>query len=351
MKAVAIFEHGGVEKLTLTDLPRPSIGPDEVLINVKAVAMNHLDLWVREGLPGLKLEFPFTLGSDAAGVIAEVGSRVRDPSTGSGQALQVGQRVTINPGWWCGRCEYCLSGQECLCVEFKIFGEHLPGGYAEFMRVPARNVLPIPDDFSFEEAAAVPLAFLTAWRALITQARVMPGDDVLILGVGGGVASAAVQIAKLAGARVFAASSSDAKLKRAQELGADILINSKEKEFEREVWQITSKRGVDVVFDSIGAATWFKSMRALRKGGRLVTVGATSGPNPTEEIRLIFAKQISIIGSTMSTQKEFRDVMKLVFRRQLKPVIDKIFPLEEARAAHERLARGEQFGKIVLKVS
>lgn len=348
MKAVAIFEHGGVDKLTLTDLPRPSIGPDEVLINVKAVAMNHLDLWVREGLPGLKLDFPFTLGSDVAGVIAQVGVQV--PSAGSAQA-QVGQRVTINPGWWCGRCEYCIAGQESSCVEFKIFGEHLPGGYAEFMRVPARNVLPIPDDFSFEEAAAAPLAFLTAWRALITQARVMPGDDVLILGVGGGVASAAVQIAKLAGARVFATSSSDAKLKRAQGLGADILINSKEKEFEREVWQITNKRGVDVVFDSIGAATWAKSIRALRKGGRLVTVGATSGPNPTEEIRLIFWKQISIIGSTMSTQKEFRDVMKLVFRRQLKPVIDKIFPLEEARAAHERLARGEQFGKIVLKVS
>ncbi len=343
MKAVAIFEHGGVDKLTLTDLPRPSIGPDEVLINVKAVAMNHLDLWVREGLPGLKLEFPFTLGSDVAGVIAEVGAQVRD--------WQVGQRVTINPGWWCGRCEYCLAGQESLCVEFKIFGEHLPGGYAEFIRVPARNLLSIPDDFSFEEAAAAPLAFLTAWRALITQARVIPGDDVLILGVGGGVASAALQVAKLVGARVFATSSSDAKLKRAQELGADILINSKEKEFEREVWRITNKRGVDVVFDSIGAATWLKSIRALRKGGRLVTVGATSGPNPTEEIRLIFWKQISIIGSTMSTQKEFREVMKLVFHRRLKPVIDKIFPLEEARAAHERLARGEQFGKIVLKVS
>ncbi len=343
MKAVAIFEHGGVDKLILTDLPRPSIGPDEVLLNVKAVAMNHLDLWVREGLPGLKLEFPFTLGSDVAGVIAEVGARVRD--------WQVGQRVTINPGWWCGRCEYCLAGQESLCVEFKIFGEHLPGGYAEFIRVPARNLLSIPDDFSFEEAAAAPLAFLTAWRALITQARVQPGDDVLVLGVGGGVASAALQVAKLVGARVFATSSSDAKLKRAQELGADILINSKEKEFEREVWQITNKRGVDVVFDSIGAATWLKSIRALRKGGRLVTVGATSGPNPTEEIRLIFWKQISIIGSTMSTQKEFREVMKLVFRRRLKPVIDKVFPLEEARAAHERLARGEQFGKIVLKVS
>ncbi len=342
MKAVAIYEHGGPEKLTLTDLPKPTFGPDDVLINVQAVAMNRLDLWVREGLPNLKIEYPFVLGSDVAGVVSEVGANV--------QGLGTGQRVTINPGWWDTQCEYCLAGQECLCVNFKLFGEHLPGGYAEFMRVPGRNVLPIPDDFSFEETAAAPLAFLTAWRALITQARVTPGEDVLILGIGGGVASAAIQIAKLAGARVFATSSSDAKLLRAKELGADILINHKEKEFEREAFQITNKRGVDVVLDSVGAATWIKSIRALRKGGRLVTVGATSGPNPQEEIRYIFWKQVSIIGSTMSTQKEFRDVMKLVFQRKLKPVVDNVFPLEQAREAHERLARGEQFGKIVLKV-
>ncbi len=342
MRAVAIFEHGGPEKLTLTDLPKPTIGPDDVLINVKAVAMNHLDLWVREGLPNLKIEYPFILGSDVAGVIAEVGANV--------QGLTTGQRVTINPGWWDTKCEYCLAGQECLCVEFKLFGEHLPGGYAEFMRVPARNVLPIPDDFSFEETSAAPLAFLTAWRALITQARLKPGEDVLILGIGGGVASAAIQVAKLAGARVFATSSSDAKLERAKELGADILINHKAKEFEREAFQITNKRGVDVVLDSVGAATWIKSIRALRKGGRMVVVGSTSGPNPTEDVRYIFWKQISIIGSTMSTQKEFRDVMKLVFQRKLKPVVDQVFPLEQAREAHERLARGDQFGKIVLRV-
>ncbi|HEY6043196.1 MAG TPA: alcohol dehydrogenase catalytic domain-containing protein, partial [Anaerolineae bacterium] len=208
MKAVAIFEHGGVDKLTLTDLPKPAPGVDDVVINVKTVALNHLDLFVRQGLPGLKLEFPFTLGSDIAGVVADVGTHV--------EGLTPGQRVTINPGWWDTTCEYCRAGEECLCVDFKIFGEHLPGGYAEYMRVPARNVLPIPDDMPFEEIVAAPLAFLTAWRALITRAQVRPGEDVLITGVGGGVASAAVQIARLAGARVFATSSSNEKLARAK---------------------------------------------------------------------------------------------------------------------------------------
>ena len=343
MKAVALFEHGGVDKLTLTDLPKPTPGPDEVIINVKTVAMNHLDLWVRQGLPGLKIEFPFTLGSDIAGVIAELGS--------SAKGLSVGQRVTINPGWWDTTCEYCRAGEECLCVDFKIFGEHLPGGYAEYMRVPARNVMPIPDDMGFEEIVAAPLAFLTAWRALITRAKLKPGEDVLITGVGGGVASAAVQIAKLAGARVFVTSSSNEKLERAKQLGADVLINYKEKEFEREAFVLTGKRGVDVVLDSTGGPNWVKSVRALCKGGRLVTVGATLDPNPPEEIRLVFWKQVSLLGSTMSTQKEFRDVMKLVFQRKLKPVVDTIMPLEQAREAHERLAQGKQFGKIVLRVS
>ncbi len=343
MKAVVIYEHGGVEKLKPADIPVPSIGADDVLINVKTVAMNHLDLWVRQGLPGLKLEYPHILGSDVAGVVADLGTNAK--------GLQVGQRVTINPGWWDTTCEYCRAGEECLCRDFKIYGEHLPGGYAEFMRVPARNVLPIPDYLAYEEVVAAPLAFLTAWRALITRAQVKPGEDVMIIGVGGGVASAALQVAKLAGARVLVTSSSNAKLERAKELGADVLINYKEKEFEREAFAITGKRGVDVVIDSTGGANWLKCIRALRKGGRLVTVGATLDPNPPEEIRLIFWKQVSILGSTMSTQKEFHEVMSLVFQRKLKPVVDVVMPLEDARAAHERLARAEQFGKIVLRVS
>jgi NADPH:quinone reductase-like Zn-dependent oxidoreductase len=342
MKAVAIFEHGGVDKLQLADLPKPEAGDDDVIIQVKAVALNRLDIWVREGLPGLKLPMPFTLGSDVAGVIDSVGAKVTQ--------FKPGQRVTINPGWWDTTCEFCVRGEHSLCANFKIFGEHLPGGYAEFMRVPQRNVLPIPDDFDFVEISAAPLAFLTAWRALITRGRLRAGEDVVILGAGSGVSTAAIQIAKYAGARVFATSHSDAKLQRAQALGADILINYTTSEWEKEVFRITNKRGADLVVDAVGEATWLKSLRALRKGGRLVTYGATTGPNPAEEIRLIFWKQLEIIGTTMANQGEFLDVMKLVFARKLKPVVDVALPLEQAAQAHERLAKNEQFGKIVLTV-
>ncbi len=343
MRAIAIYEHGGVEKLVEADLPQPEPARDEVLINVRAVALNRLDIFVREGLPGLKLSMPFVLGSDVAGVIARVGAEV--------EGWRVGQRVAINPGWWDGTCEFCQRGEHSLCTNFKIFGEHLPGGYAEFTCVPARNVIAIPDDFSFEEAAAAPLAFQTAWRALITRGRLRAGEDVLILGAGSGVSSAAIQVAKHAGARVFATSHSDEKLARARELGADETINYATQEWEKEAWRRTNKRGVDVVVDSVGEATWLKSIRALRKGGRLITYGATSGPNPQEEIRQIFWKQIDIIGTTMSNRGEFIDVMKLVFRRELKPVVDIVLPLEKAREAHERLAKNEQFGKIILRVS
>jgi NADPH:quinone reductase-like Zn-dependent oxidoreductase len=342
MKAVAIYEHGGVEKLKLVELAKPEPEPDDVIINVKAVALNRLDVWVREGLPGLVLQFPFTLGSDVAGVVDSVGSHITQ--------FQAGRRVTINPGWWDTTCEFCLRGDHPLCVNFKIFGEHLPGGYAEFMRVPARNVLPMPDDFDFVETCAAPLAFLTAWRALITRGRLQAGEDVVILGAGSGVSTAAIQVAKYAGARVFATSHSDEKLQRARGLGADILINYKTSEWEKEVFRITNKRGADVVVDAVGEATWLKSLRALRKGGRLITYGATTGPNPAEEIRYIFWKQLEIIGTTMANQGEFLDVMKLVFQRKFKSVVDVVLPLERAAEAHVRLARNEQFGKIVLTI-
>ncbi len=342
MKALAFYEHGGIEKLQIVDLPKPTIGSDDVLINVKASALNHLDLFVREGLPGLKLPMPHIPGSDGAGIIAQVGADVHD--------LKVGQRVTINPGLSCGDCEFCIAGEHSLCGEFKILGEHVTGTAAEFVRVPAVNVLPIPDDYPFERAAATPLVFLTAWRALISRARVRAGEDVLILGAGGGVSTAAIQIAKKAGARVFVTSSSDEKLQKAKEIGADVVINYATQEWDKEVWKITNKRGVDVVFESVGAATWLKAIRSLKRGGRLVTIGATTGPNPQEEIRQIFWKQIDILGSTMSNQREFREVMKLVLRGELKPVIDVVLPLERAQEAHARLAKGEQFGKIVLVV-
>lgn len=342
MKAVAIFEHGGVDKLQLVDLPKPEPAPDDVIINVKAVALNRLDVWVREGLPGLKLQMPFILGSDVAGVVDSFGANVKN--------IRVGQRVTINPGWWDTTCEFCQRGEHSLCINFKIYGEHLNGGYAEYMSVPSRNVLPIPDDLEFIEIVAAPLAFQTAWRGLITRGRLQAGEDVVILGAGSGVSTAAIQIAKYAGARVFATSHSDEKLERAQALGADVLINYTTSEWEKEVFRITNKRGADMVVDSVGEATWLKSLRALRKGGRLVTYGATTGPNPAEEIRLIFWKQLEIIGTTMSNQGEFMDVMKLVFQRKLKPVVDVVLPLERAAEAHERLSKNEQFGKIVLTV-
>ncbi len=342
MKALAIFEHGGIDKLQIADLPKPTIGADDVLVNVKAVALNHLDLFVRNGMPTLKLPLPHIPGSDVAGVIAEMGANVA--------GLTVGQRVTINPGLSCGRCEFCIAGEESLCSEFKILGEHTTGGAAEFVRVPAVNVLPIPDTLSFEQAAAAPLVFLTAWRALISRARLRAGEDALILGAGAGVSTAAIQIAKKAGARVFVTSSSDEKLRKAKELGADVLLNYATQEWDREVFKATDRRGVDVVFESVGAATWAKSIRSLKRGGRMVVIGATSGPNPQEEIRQVFWKQIDILGSTMSNQREFREVMRLVFRGELKPEIDVVLPLERAREAHARLEKGEQFGKIVLTV-
>jgi NADPH:quinone reductase-like Zn-dependent oxidoreductase len=286
---------------------------------------------------------PFLLGSDVAGIIDSVGAGVTQ--------FQAGQRVTINPGWWDTTCEFCLRGDEPLCVNFKIFGEHLNGGYAEFMRVPQRNVLAMPDDFEFVETCAAPLAFQTAWRALMTRGRLRAGEDVVILGAGSGVSTAAIQIAKYAGARVFATSHSDEKLERARELGADIGVNYTTSEWEKEVFRITNKRGADVVVDSVGEATWLKSLRALRKGGRLITYGATTGPNPAEEIRLIFWKQLEIIGTTMANRGEFMDAMRLVFERKFKPVVDVVLPLERAAEAHERLARNEQFGKIVLTVT
>ncbi len=340
MKALAIYEHGGIDKLQIVDLPKPTIGADDVLVNVKAVALNHLDLFVRNGSPALKLTMPHIPGSDVSGVIAEVGANVA--------GLAVGQRVAINPGISCGHCEYCIAGEESLCAEFGILGEHLAGGAAEFVRVPAVNVLPMPDSISFEQAAAASLVFLTAWRALISRARLRVGEDVLILGAGAGVSTAAIQIAKRAGARVFVTSSSDDKLQKARQIGADVLINYKTQEWDREVFKATNKRGVDVVFESVGASTWLKSIRALKRGGRMVVIGATTGPNPQEEIGYIFWKQIEIIGSTMASQSEFRQVMKLVFRGELKPIIDVVLPLERAREAHARLEKGEQFGKIVL---
>ena len=343
MKAAIFRSHGGPEVLEyVTDFGEPVLGPGDVKVRVRASALNHLDLFVRQGIPTLKLPLPHILGSDVAGEVAAVGDDVAD--------LEVGERVAVNPSLSCGECEYCVRGDDPLCVDFKILGEHVNGGYAEYVVVPARNVARLPTDFPFETAAAAPLVYQTAWRMLVSRAQVKPGEDVLILGAGSGVSTAAIQIAKLAGCTVFTTSSSDEKLRRAKEIGADILVNYKEVPWSKAVWELTGKRGVDVVVDHVGAATFKDSIRSLRKGGRLVTPGATTGGLTELDLRYVFWRQLTIMGSTMGSQKEFDDVMKLVFMGRLRPVVDKVFPLEEARKAHEYLERGEQFGKVVIRV-
>lgn len=338
MKAIVIREHGGLDKLKLEEIPTPEISDTEVLVRVKACALNHLDIWIRRGIPGI--EPPHISGADVAGIVEQVGSAVKD--------IKVGERVVLNPNLNCGQCEYCQMGEDSLCVNYGILGEQAPGGYAEFVKVPARNVIKIPEHVSFDEAAAVPLVFMTAWRMVVTRAEVRPGEDVLVLGAGGGVASAAIQIVKLCGARVFATASTDEKLAHAKELGADVLINHAKADFDKEIWKLTNKRGVDVVIESVGQATWQKSLKSLARNGRLVTCGATTGPLGETDIRLVFWKQLQILGSTMGTKRELNEALKLVWAGKLHPVIAGAFPLAEAARAQEMLEKREQFGKLLL---
>jgi len=340
MKALAFNAHGGLEKLKYQDVPDPKIEPGQVLVKVRACALNHLDLFVREGLPGLKLPLPFWSGCDIAGEIVEVGSEV--------EGVKVGDRIAVNPNLTCGRCEYCLQGEDSLCVSYGILGEHTYGGLAEYVKVDGRNVLRLPDAISYEGAAAFILVNMTAWRMLVTQARLRAGEDLLILGVGGGVSSAAVQIGKLCGARIWVTSSSDEKLERAKALGADECVNYAKEDWARVVYDKTGRRGVDVVLENVGAATWKGSLRVLAKGGRLVTCGATSGPIGETDIRLVFWRQLKIIGSTMANRREFNQVMAQLFRGALKPVVDRVFPLKDGVEAQRILAEGKQFGKLVL---
>ena len=340
MKALAFQEHGGLDKLKYQVVADPKVGAGDVLVRVKAAALNHLDLFVREGIPGLKLPLPFWTGCDIAGEIAEVG--------GSVSGVAVGDRVVVNPNLECGRCEYCQKGQHSLCVSYGILGEHTHGGLAEYVKVDGRKVLKLPDSVRFEDAAAFILVNMTAWRMLVSQARLRAGEDLLIIGVGGGVSSTGVQIGKLCGARVWVTSSSDEKLERARALGADECINYAKDDWVKTIAQKTGRRGVDVVLENVGAATWPGAIRALGKGGRLVTCGGTSGPICETDVRQVFWKQISIIGSTMSTNAEFAEVMGQFFRGRLKAIVDSVMPLKDGAAAQERLAAGKQFGKIVL---
>lgn len=345
MKATLFHEHGSPEVLSYEDIDTPAVGPDQVLVNVKYVALNHLDLFVRGGIPGLKLEMPHILGSDISGEIAEIGSKVSD-------SFEIGQKVIVDPGISCGTCEFCIRGQESLCPSYGIIGEHYRGGYAEYLNVNAQNIIPIPKDSGIDMAgvASIPLTLMTAWRMLMTRAQVKAGDDVLIIGIGGGVALAALQIAKAAGARVIVTSSSTKKLDKSYVLGADIGINHNDTpDYHKEIYRLTNKRGVDIVVDSVGQATWTRSMRSLRKGGKLVTCGATSGPMAETNVNLLFWKQLDLLGSTMGSRDELRTALKLVWNGTIRPTVDRVLPLSKAQEAHEILEKGEQMGKLVLK--
>ncbi len=324
----------------MMDLPVPTPTAKEVRVRVKAVALNHLDVWVRKGWPGLKLPLPHVLGSDVAGVIDALGSEVTD--------LAVGAEVVVNPGLSCGACEKCLAGDDVLCRKYQIIGEDLAGGYAEFVCVPRQNILVKPKRLSFEEAACLPLTFLTASHMLFARAQLKPGETILIHAAGSGVGSAAVQLAKLAGATVIATASSGVKLEKAKALGADHLINYAESDFLEEVKKLTSRRLVDVVFEHVGAATWDKSIACLPKGGRLVTCGATTGHDVKIDLRTLFYKSISLLGSTMGSKSELFKVMDLVERGRLSPVLDRVLPLERGAEAHGLLADRKSFGNVVL---
>jgi NADPH:quinone reductase-like Zn-dependent oxidoreductase len=291
-------------------------------------------------MPGVKVLLPRILGCDAAGVILETGNNVSN--------LKTGQRVTINPGISCGHCDFCAAGYGSQCTTYAIVGEHVDGAYAQLVKVPAHIVLPIPDTLSFEEAAAAPLVFLTAWSMLVGKGRIRPGEDVLILGAGGGVGTACIQIAKMTGCRVFATASTDKKLQQARELGADFLINYRNEEFDKKIRELTGRRGVDVVVDYVGQDTWVRSLRSARKGGRILTCGATTGYAPQTDLRQVFFRQLQVFGSTMGSHSEFLEVMKCVFRGQLQPIVHSVISLAETRKGHEMIEKREVFGKLIL---
>jgi NADPH:quinone reductase-like Zn-dependent oxidoreductase len=338
MKAIFFRKHGGNEVLEYGDWPEPEPGPGEVRIAIRASAMNHLDLFVRDGIPGVPL--PMIPGADGAGVVDRLGPGV--------EGISIGDRVLIQPGLFCAACEFCLGGEQSQCVRYGIVGEHAPGTFAEKAVVPARNVFPIPAGMGFPEAAAFPLVHQTAWRMIVTRAAVRPGETVLVHGAGGGIGGAAVDIALLCGARVFASTSGDEKVRLVTAQGAEIVLDYKRQDVGKEIRSITKKRGVDVVVDCVGEATWMTSLQAAAKGGRIVTCGATSGPNPREEIRLVFWKQLSILGSTMANDSEFRVLLSAVAAGRLRPRIDATFPLSRAVEGYVRLEQGLQHGKIIL---
>ena len=345
MRGLTISAHGGLEQLTVRDeLPVPEVRePTDVRVRLHAAALNRLDLWVIRGIPGVNITPDWIVGGDGAGVIDTVGSAVTD--------LAPGDRVIINPGISCRQCEYCLRGEQPLCPRYRLLGEHLPGTCAEYVVVPAANLRTIPDSVPWESAAAFTLATLTAWRMVVTRANVRAGDQVLIWGIGGGVALAALRIAKRRGATVWVTSGSDEKLAWAQALGADHLLNHRTQDVPAEIRTRTGKKGMNVVIDSVGESTWERSLKALGRAGRLVTCGGTSGHELRTDVRRLFWNQWTIMGSTMGSDDEFDAVTQELHEGRLAPVVDSVFPLDEGRQAFERLQSGEQFGKVVIRIA
>ncbi len=342
MEAAVIREHGEPDVIRLEEVPDPEPAAGEVLVDVKAAALNHLDIWVRRG-GRQELQWPHVPGSDAAGLVSALGPGVA--------GLEVGEPVIVNPGLACGHCRFCREGRHSLCRDFGIVGMHRPGTFAEKTAVPARCVAPVPEHLDFAPAAALGVAYLTAWRMLFTRARIRPGETVLIHGIGGGVALAALQFVRMAGARAVVTSSSDEKLARARELGADETINYRSVgDLAARVRQLAGERGVDVVFDSVGAATWAVDLQVVRRGGRVVTCGVTTGAEAPTDLQAIYWNQLTVMGSTLGSDAELHDMLCAIEVSRFEPVVDSVFPLADVREASRRLEAGEQFGKIVLEV-
>lgn len=341
MKAAIFRQHGGPEVLEYADVPEPRMLANEVLVQVKACALNHLDIFVRRGMPGITIPLPHILGNDIAGVVRDVGELVT--------WVKPGDEVMVHPGVSCGHCEACLSGQDNLCREYDIIGYRRDGGYAELVAVPGVNIIPKPSQLSWEEAAALPLVTVTAWHMLITRANVQPGEDVLVHAAGSGVGSVAIQIAKLRGARVITTAGSEEKLAKARELGADVTINYTQDDWPKDVRRVTDRKGVDVVVEHTGAATWPGSISSLKNNGRLVTCGATSGHDAHTDLRQVFYRHLTLLGSFMGSKAELLEAMKFVREGKIHGVVDRVLPLSEARRAHELIEDRAQFGKIVLQ--
>ncbi len=340
MKAVVFKTHGGPQVLEYTDVPDPTIKANEVLVEVKACALNHLDVWVRGGLPGIEIPLPHILGNDIPGVLREVGNLV--------SWVRAGDEVMLHPGVSCGHCGECLAGRDNFCRDYDILGHRRDGGYAELVAAPAVNVIPKPANLSWEEAAALPLVTVTVWHMLVTRANVQPGEDVLIHAAGSGVGSIGIQVAKLRGARVIATASNAEKLAKAVELGADEVVNYTGDDWPKEVKRLTNRRGVDVVFEHTGAATWAGSIASLKPNGRLVTCGTTSGFAAQTDLRQVFYKHLTILGSFMGSKAELLEAMKFIEAGRIRAVVDRTLPLAEARHAHELMEERAQFGKLIL---